>query len=360
MNDDYCLWMGDIDPRMDESIIRNLFQFYNIYPLDIKLIKNKETNKNKNYCFIYFKNIYEANSTLNQLKGKPIPNTSFKFKLNWANYLTSKNKTIYVGNLNPLVNDISLFNFFKSKYKSVLKTKIIADNGKSKRYGFVTFKKGNDYRKSLIEMNGVFFEGTNIKVREYKKKDEDENNENNQQNLKDNNKNNQLELNSTINNYINILNANNLNSDSFLTISNTINKFNWISNANPINDVSKGINQNNNINSKNNWFNKNTSSNNYDKKNNTINFNTNINGNREFDNLINEDLINISNNNNVINNNKKNKNNTKLEILEEFDEITLMIKINESLNKMLEYYKESILINGNSVASKLILYLIFI
>ena len=363
MNEDYCLWMGDIAPEMNESILQNYFRFYNVYPLAIKLIKDRETNKNKNYCFIYFKDLFEANTTLNSLKGKPIPNTPLKFKLNWANYLTSTNKTIYVGNLNPSVDDLSLFNFFKKKYKSIAKAKIIADNGISKRYGFVTFKRENDYRKSLIEMNGVFFEGTYLKVREYKRKDEDENNA----------------ANDNINNDESQLNKNNLN------ISNSINKLNWINNANPINSIIIGINSNRdiniNINGKNNKFNKNSSSNNYDKTNKNINFNNDnvyikyinndINSYKEYNNFINSDInninflnnsyrnINIINNNSKVNKNKINKN-PKLEILEEFDEITLKIKINESLNKMLEYYKESIQINGNRLTSKLILYLIFI
>ena len=388
MNEDYCLWMGDIDPRMDESIIKNIFKFYNVYPQAIKLIKDKETNQNRNYCFIYFKNVIEANNTLNKLKGKPIPNTTLNFKLNWANYHTSTTKTVYVGNLNPSINDTSLFNFFKSKYKSVTKAKIITDNGESKGYGFVTFKKDNDYRKSLIEMNGFFFEGTNIKVKEHKKKDEDENNKNNknnQQNLKNNNTDKQLDLNNEIKNYINnnekLLNTNNLNSNSFLTILNSINKLNWISNANPINGVNNGINHNNyfNINNHNNWLNQDTFTENYDEKNTNISFNnsngylkcinneiySNI-GNVKYNNFINDDINtinNINNDNNIfISNNKirESKIYPKLEILEEIDEITLNIKINESLNKMLEYYKESYLINGNRVISKLFLYLIFI
>ena len=104
---------------------------------------------------------------------KPIPNTSLNFKLNWANYHNSTAKTVYVGNLNPSVDDISLFNFFKSKYKSVSKAKIISGHRQSKKYGFVTFKKENDYRRSLIEMNGIVFEGTRIKVKEYKRKKEE-------------------------------------------------------------------------------------------------------------------------------------------------------------------------------------------
>ena len=385
MNNDYCLWMGEIDPEMDEYTIQNFFQFYNVFPLSVKLIKDKETNQNKNYCFIYFKNIYEANNTLNLLNGKPIPNTSLSFKLNWANYHVPTIKKIYIRNLNPSIDEKSLFDFFKSKYKSVTKVKIITNNGQSKRYGFVTFKKENDYRKSLIEMNGVFFEGTNIKVKEYKKKDEEENsknNENKNQNLKNNNTNYQLELNNEIKNNNNDrqLNTNNLNSNSFLTISNTINKLNWVSNANPINGVNIGINHIDdvNINIHSNLFNQNTLNSNYDEKNININFNNNeclkiINGeiecSKDNNNLNNSSVNNVNNINNVNENNnlinieisesKINKN-PKLEILEELDEITLKIKINESLNKMLEYYKESYLINGNRVISKLILYLMFL
>ena len=183
MNEDYCLWMGDVNPNMNESMILNLFQLYTFHPLCLKLIKN--AIKNKNHCFVYFKNIYEANRTLNELNGKSILNTPFKFKLRWANYLSFETKTVFVGNLNPLVDDISLFDFFKSKYKSVLKAKIIRDNnGQSKKYGFVTFKKGNDYRKCLIEMNLAFFEGNIIKVKDCIKKDfnkdEDENEDENE------------------------------------------------------------------------------------------------------------------------------------------------------------------------------------
>ena len=376
MNDDYCLWMGNITPEMNESIIENIFRFYSVFPLTIKLIKDKKTNKNKDYCFIYFKNIFEANNTLNKLNGKSITNIPFTFKLNWANFLNSINKTIYVGNLNPLVDDTSLFDFFKSKYKSVSKAKIISGHRQSKKYGFVTFKKEYDYRRSLIEMNGIVFEGTRIKVKEYKRKKEDENNNNNYQtNL---NTNNQLDLKNEINYYTNnnekLLNMNN----NFLIISNSINGFNWINNANPINDVSIGINQNNNINinSNKNMFNKNIFRDNFSTKNNNINFNNSLKCNNELFNLIDIDINNINilnntykNNNiiiykNIANNNKTNKikanNKLKLEIMEEFDEIKLKIKINESLNKMLEYYKENILINGSKIVCKLILYLIFV
>ena len=386
MNEDYCLWMGDIDPEMNESTIKKLFEIYNIYPLEIKLYKNKKADQNKDYCFIYFKNILEANNTLNELNGKPIPNSSLNFKLNWANFHISTTKTVFVGNLSPSINDASLFNFFKSKYKKVVKAKVVTENGKSKRYGFVTFKKKSEYRKCLIEMNKVYFEGKLIKVKEYIKKDESEinknnetsnnKNENNQQNLKANkNKNDKKELNNGINNCNDKnerqLNTNKLNSNNFLKNLNLINKHNWMSNANPINDVCTSINRDNSVifNLKDNLFNQNTFNYNYDIKENNINslngneyLNYVVNGiNNNFENnIINNNIGNINNgneNNSIINNNNETNENQgykkpKLEILEEFDEITLKKKINENLNKMLEHYKKNKIINRNNVASK--------
>ena len=376
MNEDFSLWMGNIDPTMDESIIRNLLKFYNVYPLNIKLIKDSKTNENKNYCFIYFKNVFETNRALNKLKGKQMPNSSFKFKINWANYITSETKIAFVGNLNPSIDDTSLLNFFKSKYKSVLKAKIITENGKSKKYGFVTFKKGKDYRKSIIEMNGTFFEGTNIRVKEYKRKDEDddENDKNKQENLISINTNYQIELKNPINNNFRLLNMNKLNSSNsnFLSISNSSNKLNWINDANPINDVIIGINNNNYtfVNNKNNWLNQNIYNNGYVKNNNTINLSNSIKEMCYFEMLNNNDINKINNdnkNNNIINNNNNNQTNknkidkiSKLEILEEFDEKALIVKINESLNKILEYYKKNMLIDGNHVVSKLFLFLMFL
>ena len=100
---------------------------------------------------------------------------------------------------------------------------------------------------------------------------------------------------------------------------------NDFNNNNPLNNL-RNANENQNIN-------------NYCTKNNT-------NNNKEIDKI----------NNNFSNNNKTSENkvnkNRKLEILEECDEITLNKKINESMNKMLEHYKENYSINGNRIMSK--------
>ena len=131
------IWMGDIEPTLKENEIMNFFIKFNINPLSFKLIKDKIKNQSKNYCFIYFQTIREANTVLFNLNGKKIPGTPYTFPLNWANCRSSINKSAYVGNLNPRVDDLKLYNLFKTKYPTVQHASIVTENGKSKGYGFV-------------------------------------------------------------------------------------------------------------------------------------------------------------------------------------------------------------------------------
>lgn len=62
------------------------------------------------------------------------------------------------------------YTIFYMKYSSVSKAIVIKEKNISKGYGFVVFKKENEYKKCLYEMNGVLFLGNNIIVKEQKKK----------------------------------------------------------------------------------------------------------------------------------------------------------------------------------------------
>ena len=169
MSTDNNLWMGDVQTWMDESFILKAFNFYKFFPKSIKLIHDKITKELKNFCFINFQTMKEANNCLLTLNGKFIPNTQIKFKLNWANYFSTFNKSVYVGNLSPDVDDIQLYQLFKEKYPSVHHASVIADNGVSKGFGFILFRGEEDYEKCLKEMNGILFHGNIIKVNEQKK-----------------------------------------------------------------------------------------------------------------------------------------------------------------------------------------------
>ena len=422
MNEENSLWMGDIAPDIDESKIFQYFQNFNIFPTNVKLIKDKKTNTNKNYCFVFFKNIEDTNKALNQLNGKNIPNTNKTFKLNLASYHSPINRTIYVGNLNKSVTNETLLNFFQIRYNSVMKATVIKDNGVSKGFGFVVFKKENEYKKSLEEMDGVLFEGKNIVVREQKKKEDDENSNNLNNILNYNNINSfiignrndyQMTDNNFVNNNINndlLINYNlrNNNINELALLNNMSNMNNEINNKLNINNlinngiinINNGIlNQNNNIINLINFENKNNFNNLYRKENYNQNFinnkyimnhpninyrknqnidinkllllNNSINNNISYNlnkNFINKnDNINIYHNQNFINNklnikndiinnisnlsknqnkNKNIKKFPKLEILESFDQETLIKRIRDSINNTFYYYKKLNFSNG--------------
>ena len=178
MSMDNNLWMGGIQPWMNESFIMQAFNKYNFFPTGIKLIYDRNTKELKNFCFVNFKTIEEANKCLIFLTGKTIPDTQIKFRLNWANYFSTFNKSVYVGNLSSDVDDISLYKLFKDRYPSVHHASVITDKGVSKGFGFILFRGEEDYEKCLKEMNGTLFHGNIIKVNEQKKNNKNNNIEN--------------------------------------------------------------------------------------------------------------------------------------------------------------------------------------
>ena len=183
MNDEGTLWMGDIESWMDESFIIDSFTKYGFRPISVKLIQDKRFNKSKNFCFVNFNSLKEANDALFQLNSKNIPKTSIFFKLNLAKNNSKKCRNAYVGNLPRYINDKELFNYFQSKYPSVYYASIITDNGVSRGYGFIHFGKEEEYKRCLKEMDGTKFHNKVIKVKE--KTNVDNNKYNNINNIND-------------------------------------------------------------------------------------------------------------------------------------------------------------------------------
>jgi RNA recognition motif-containing protein len=410
MNLENTLWMGGLLPGTTESQILDSFKYFNIFPVNIKLIRDKIKNKNKSYCFITFKSFEEAKNVLDFLDGKQIPNSNLIFRLNWSDY-QGANKTVYVGGLSPNITKEDLFLFFKQKYKSVHNARIILDEKEiSKGYGFVNFKSDREYYLCLKEMNGVNFCGNIIKVKEQIKKDEDYYNGNNKKkkgnNINNNNSFNEKNIYNTIFIKNNLININSFTNNNDINLQNNINKYNnnrnnfmikgnnpnlnnnFIGNVNNICDKMQNsyVNRNNinyvfnseinnipNLNS--NQLNeclinkKNSSS--FFMKNNKNHENLKM-ANSESNLLINpksnqnepkkqsipeKSVINKNNENKEQKNIKiKNKNNGrkkfKLEVLEIIDEITLYKKIHESILRTFSYNQMQILKNGIKYKSK--------
>ena len=415
MNLDNTLWMGGILPGMTESQIMDSFKFFNVFPINIKFIRDKKKNKNKSFCFVTFKSFEDANNVLHYLNGKKIPNTEIIFRLNWADYQGS-NKTVYVGGLHPNVTKDDLISFFRLQYKSVYNARIILDeNGMSRGFGFVVFKSEEDYYKCLKEMNGVYFYGNFIKVNEQIKKED----ENTNKKMKGNIMNNLGNVNNNIyiknNNMININNITNINDimiqNNIINNTNNINYYNQ--NECVINDNDNFRNINNNEMMEYNPIN-NIQIQNLYSNNNIMNFgnscDTNFNNGKKninsFDfKRIQDKIINKNNssyifydmknnkqnttaknieNVSLINETKNNKNNIiqpkiqnnliikesdkktilkkenkerrkiKLEVLEKIDEVTLYRKIHESILRTFSYTKMLLSKNGINFKCKFI------
>jgi hypothetical protein len=313
------LWMGDIEPWMTREIILESFFEYGLKPSSIKMIKDHQFNSIKNYCFVNFDSITEANKAIISLNGKNIPKTNINFKLNWANKHCEMNRNLYVGNLPNDIDDLQLFNIFKEKYQSIHHVSIMTDNGQSKGYGFIQFTDKYDYDKCLKEMNGYVIKGKAIIIRERKKKKNDEKNNNNMNNVYRFNK-----INRPINN---TSSNNNISSKQF--INNNI--YNITKNQN-ISEINNSIFVRNNNNSCMNPF---------------------FSQNNEINKFNSEDEEDLSSSNSSSSNIEKRKFSDNLDLIVKDDYNALNRKIQESVDKLFEHYKY---IAKNSEILKMIVY----
>ena len=313
------LWMGDIEPWMTREIILESFFECGLKPSSIKMIKDHQFNSIKNYCFVNFDSITEANKAIISLNGKNIPKTNINFKLNWANKHCEMNRNLYVGNLPNDIDDLQLFNIFKEKYQSIHHVSIMTDNGQSKGYGFIQFTDKYDYDKCLKEMNGYVIKGKAIIIRERKKKKNDEKNNNNMNNAYRFNK-----INRPINN---TSSNNNISSKQF--INNNI--YNITKNQN-ISEINNSIFVRNNNNSCMNPF---------------------FSQNNEINKFNSEDEEDLSSSNSSSSNIEKRKFSDNLDLIVKDDHNVLNRKIQESVDKLFEHYKY---IAKNSEILKMIVY----
>ncbi|KAL6862568.1 hypothetical protein ACO1O0_002803 [Amphichorda felina] len=158
------LWMGELEPWMDENFIKGVFLSAAGETVNVKVIRDKNSG-NAGYCFVEFQTPEAANKAL-QLNGTGVPNSSRQFKLNWASGggLVDRREdrgpeySIFVGDLGPEVNEYVLVSLFQARFPSCKSAKIMTDamSGQSRGYGFVRFSDENDQQRALVEMQGVY------------------------------------------------------------------------------------------------------------------------------------------------------------------------------------------------------------
>ncbi|CAI5758223.1 unnamed protein product [Candida verbasci] len=190
------LWMGDLDPWLDEKGIIDLWWNILQKKVIVKLIKPKTIKDNPNYqgltnsgyCFVEFENFEDAQQALS-LNGQLLPDIAMPsqknfpnnpdnqkkyFRLNWASGATlsapiiqTMEYSLFVGDLSASTTEAHLLAFFQKKFPDSIKTvRVMTDpiSGKSRCFGFVRFINEQERQRALVEMNGVYFGGRPLRV----------------------------------------------------------------------------------------------------------------------------------------------------------------------------------------------------
>uniref|UniRef100_A0AAY4AK37 tRNA selenocysteine-associated protein 1 n=1 Tax=Denticeps clupeoides TaxID=299321 RepID=A0AAY4AK37_9TELE len=156
------LWMGDLDPYMDENFIKQAFSNMGETAYGVKIITHRVTGGSAGYCFVEMADEATVDRCVQRLNGKPVPgsNPPRKFKLNFATYGKRPEPgpefSVFVGDLTSEVDDYQLHQFFLKKFPSCKGGKVVTDPyGNSKGYGFVKFSDENEQKKALEEFQNA-------------------------------------------------------------------------------------------------------------------------------------------------------------------------------------------------------------
>uniref|UniRef100_A0A3Q2TWW7 tRNA selenocysteine-associated protein 1 n=1 Tax=Fundulus heteroclitus TaxID=8078 RepID=A0A3Q2TWW7_FUNHE len=130
------LWMGDLDPYMDENFVKQAFSAMGESPLGVKIITHRITGGSAGYCFVELADEASVDRCVQRLNGKLVPgsNPPRKFKLNYATYgkrpEAGPEFSVFVGDVASEVDDFQLHQVFK-KYPSCKGAKVVTD-----QYGY--------------------------------------------------------------------------------------------------------------------------------------------------------------------------------------------------------------------------------
>jgi hypothetical protein len=199
------LWMGNLEPWMDEDYVRQACSMFSWHPTEIRVPRPTEGEagqplpNNTGYCFISFATAGEAAAALARVTavGPPpmMPNSQRPFNVDWADCVptstlahhqsiassaassaapkTQPEYSIFVGDLAPEATNSDLVAVFRNPilglredrrpkhvhpFHSCKSAKIMLDpvTGVSKGYGFVRFTDEADQQRALVEMHGLY------------------------------------------------------------------------------------------------------------------------------------------------------------------------------------------------------------
>lgn len=155
-NQEATLYIGNIDLKVTEEILWELF--LQCGPVvSVQIPRDKITGDHNGFGFVEFKSEEDADYAIKimhliKLYGKPI-------KVNKASQdkrTQEVGANLFVGNLDPDVDEKTLFDTFNS-FGLILSTKIARDpeSGASKGYGFVSYDSFESSDAAIAAMDGT-------------------------------------------------------------------------------------------------------------------------------------------------------------------------------------------------------------
>ncbi|KAL6126626.1 hypothetical protein ACLB2K_074672 [Fragaria x ananassa] len=172
-NLDATVHVGNLDPRVDEKLLWELFVQAGA-AVNVYLPKERVTNLHQGYGFVEFRSEEDAEYTmkaLNMIKlfGKPIrvnKNSQDKRSLDVG-------ANLFVGNLDPDVDEKLLYDTFSAFGVIVTSPKIMRDpeTGNSRGFGFVSFDSFEASDAAIEVMSGQYLCNRQITVSYAYKKD---------------------------------------------------------------------------------------------------------------------------------------------------------------------------------------------
>ncbi|XP_050993072.1 tRNA selenocysteine 1-associated protein 1 isoform X4 [Labeo rohita] len=149
------LWMGNLEPYMDEEFISRAFAHMGETVIRVRIIRDKITGQNAGYGFVELMDETSVERCLRKVNGKPLPGATplKRFKLSRATY---------------------------GKHGDSCGKIVLDSSGYSKCCGFVSFESEREQKRALAELQGASGLGKkrlrlSLAANKLKKKDSSEN-----------------------------------------------------------------------------------------------------------------------------------------------------------------------------------------
>lgn len=173
-NQEATCYVGNLDQQVNEELLWELFlqagPVVNVY-----IPRDRVTQQHSGYGFVEFKSEEDADYAMRimnmiKLYGKPIRvNKASQDKKSF-----DVGANIFIGNLDPEVDEKILYDTFSMFGNIIATPKIVRDESGQKGYGFVNFDSFEVSDAAIAAMNGQFLCGRQISVSYAFKKDSKE------------------------------------------------------------------------------------------------------------------------------------------------------------------------------------------